>query len=628
MQIIRKLLFFLCLSHLLPAQTDTLIELPVVLFEKSPIRSSDGSRRQQTYPADSLRPNNYAALPERLAADAGIYFKSYGAGSLTTASVRGGAAEHTLVLWNGLPLTSPMLGQLDLSLLPLGVAENARLQKGGNSALWGSGAITGLIFLDNRPDFSQKLSVRTLTEFGSFEHRQQQFKARVGNEKFQSVSKVFYTEADNDFSYFVADNLPRRVQTNAALQQKNYLQDFYWKAGDRDLFSVHLWRQKSERQIPPTTVQNTSVAKQEDDAMRASAGWRRITKSGLMQGKIGWFDEQLNYFDEAILLDSRSKFQTLTADFTTQFARQNHTLQIGGTHIYTRAESVNYADVPEENKTGIFASYQYRPSDFMLQISLREELVNGSFIPVTPAAHVHYNAAKGLGVGVKVSRDYRLPTFNARYWRPGGNPDLLPESGWSQEIYADADFERGAFSGLLQVSLFHRVLDNRMLWGRREGENFFSAQNLTRVRSRGAEVELGTSYRRNDAKIGLNLNYAYTRSVNEVAVLNPEIDAGAQLFYVPQHRFTCTFSFDFKNINLIYRRFFNGKTTGIIEDLPAFQTADLAVQYCFKKDAIFVKIDNLWDADFFVIERRPQPGRTLRVGVTFGFAKNDSNNSN
>ena len=96
-----------------------------------------------------------------------IFIKSYGLGSLATTSFRGGSASHTAILWNGFNLGSPMNGQLDLSLVPVSLANNVSIQYGGAGALWGSGAVGGAILLNSEPEFDQGLTVDAGTAFGS-----------------------------------------------------------------------------------------------------------------------------------------------------------------------------------------------------------------------------------------------------------------------------------------------------------------------------------------------------------------------------------------------------------------------------------------------------------------------------
>ena len=62
-----------------------------------------------------------------------VFIKSYGRGSMATASMRGTAPSHTKVTWNGMSLNSPMLGMVDFSYIPAYLVDDAELYHGAGS---------------------------------------------------------------------------------------------------------------------------------------------------------------------------------------------------------------------------------------------------------------------------------------------------------------------------------------------------------------------------------------------------------------------------------------------------------------------------------------------------------------
>ena len=90
---------------------------------------------------DSLILNRYSttSLADLLANQSTIHIKSYGNGNIVSTSMRGGNANHTALLWNGLNIQNTMLGQPDLSIVPTSLFNNISLEYGGGSAILGSG---------------------------------------------------------------------------------------------------------------------------------------------------------------------------------------------------------------------------------------------------------------------------------------------------------------------------------------------------------------------------------------------------------------------------------------------------------------------------------------------------------
>jgi iron complex outermembrane receptor protein len=80
-----------------------------------------------------------------------VSIKNYGVGGSSTISFRGTGAGHTQILWNNISINNVMLGQTDLSLIPVGIIDEADILFGGASLQTGSGGIGGMIALNNLP---------------------------------------------------------------------------------------------------------------------------------------------------------------------------------------------------------------------------------------------------------------------------------------------------------------------------------------------------------------------------------------------------------------------------------------------------------------------------------------------
>lgn len=88
-----------------------------------------------------LRENITASLADALATGSTIFIKSYGRATLATASFRGTAPSHTQVTWNDMKVNSPMLGQVDFSLIPAYFIDDATIYHGASSVgVTGGGA--------------------------------------------------------------------------------------------------------------------------------------------------------------------------------------------------------------------------------------------------------------------------------------------------------------------------------------------------------------------------------------------------------------------------------------------------------------------------------------------------------
>lgn len=570
----------------------------------------------QLWKIEDVSPLSGHSVADLLTSESNIFIKSYGAGSLATSSIRGGSAGHTAVLWNGIPLQSPMLGLLDLSLLPIQAVEQIRLEKGGNAALWGSGAIGGVLALDNKSDFKNRLNIQSFSEFGSFGRWGQQLQIGGGNASFQSKTKLAHLQTQNNFQYRIRPDLPSVQQSNARLSQQNIWQDFYWKPKANQQLGLHFWQQFSHRQIPPTITQNNSQAYQDERTTRLLLHWQQRQTHGMWQSKIAYFDEHLDYFNYNL---SKNHFSSFFAELQGQWTwNTSHSLLVGGTHRYTTAMSGGYETNPKEQRTALFSSYQWQQPKFQAQISLRQALVDASIVPLLPAFDFRYNPQENWQIQAKISRNYRLPTLNDRYWRPGGNPNLRPEQGWSAALHLAWQTERVTAS----LGGFHRKINDWILWSKLDNQAFWVPNNIAQVWSRGTEAHF--SWKKSWAQ--LEMGYDWIRSTNEIALTLPRIEKGQQLYYTPQHQGFIRLKLEKNNWKFRYRQAYTAASNGINADLAPYWLANAQLQYHYKKKkhrtTLFFQLFNIWDTSYFVIERRVMPGRHFSIGLHWQYHSN------
>ena len=115
-----------------------------------------------------LRENITASLADALATGSTIFIKSYGRATLATASFRGTAPSHTQVTWNDMKVNSPMLGQVDFSLIPAYFIDDATIYHGASSVGVTGGGLGGAVTLATKAPAEQGLGLRYVQGIGSF----------------------------------------------------------------------------------------------------------------------------------------------------------------------------------------------------------------------------------------------------------------------------------------------------------------------------------------------------------------------------------------------------------------------------------------------------------------------------
>lgn len=604
------------------AQTDTAQVLPSVEVVGSPLRARPAGAAFDTVAIGPYRSGN---LADMLSQKSGIYIKSYGLGSLATTAMRGGGAAQTAVVWNGLPLQGPMLGLVDLSLVPLLFVDNAAVQYGSNGAAWGSGAVGGAILLDNASGVPDGCSAEVGAGVGSFGWQQQTLALRYGGGRLGSTTRLFREQADNDFTFRARPDLPERRQQHAALHQQGVLQEFFWRAGPKQTLTLRTWLQHTAREIPPTTVQNASQATQNDGFARTALHWKRAGKTWIWQARAAYFAEKIRYSDPTIRLMSDSRFGIWTGEVEADWAPGARTrLQGALTQTHARANTPAYGEARAQHRTALFTAFSRTGKRWRAQLDNRLEVADGALVPPTPSLGGAWDALPYLTLKARVARSYRLPTLNDRYWRPGGNPDLLPEDAWSREAGVLLRRQRGPWRFAYSLTGYDRRLRNSILWAQQTGQPFFSPQNIAEVHSRGLEQRFDVARTLQGGQVSIAGGHDLARSTNERAIARPMIAAGTQLFYVPLHRAYAEIAVRHKALQVGAQQQFTSGVIGLNEPVPAFTTGSLHLQYTGAVGSysgrMFARMENLWDASYQVIERRPMPGRHFRIGISVGYA--------
>ncbi|MEL7532192.1 MAG: TonB-dependent receptor plug domain-containing protein [Bacteroidota bacterium] len=617
---------FMCSHPNVNAQTDSIFALDSVEINAQSLRAQNISGHQQHWNTKQLEAFSGGGLDQVLAQQTGVFVKSYGGGSLATTSIRGGSAGQTAVIWNGLPIQSPMLGQLDMSLLPIGFVDELSVQYGGNSAMWGSGAIGGTILLNNQFRLERATKVQYLGSIGSFGQQSHQVGAQWANQKFGVRTRVLNHLAENDFWYTVRDDLPQKQQTHARLDRQGLMQEVFWKPNAKQSFSAHFWAQDNFREIPPTTVQTRSEATQADKALRLSLNWQRLGKNSILKTRVGLFRENLLYLDPPNLIESNSQFRTLISEVEqTHYLKGGHQLTSGIHYQWTDALSGAYVDPVQQQNLAVFVQDQFAIKHWQFLASIRQQFSDFELLPTVWNAEFKRSLGANLNLSGKVSRNYRLPTLNDQYWFPGGNPDLKAEQGYSQEL--GLLFHRlGERSSLdLQVFAYNRNIQNWIMWGVAEGDNFWSAQNITEVWSRGLESRFAYTIKRSAQQLyKIQAGYDYTRSTNQVAIEVPRTEAGSQLLYVPIHQAFAGLSWQWQELKLSYQhRYTSSISTVNVPTLEGYHLGYAQIGYRWQvaqfSGYTYLNIDNVFNRSYRVVERRAMPGRAFRFGFSLNW---------
>jgi len=614
-------------SFVLTGQHDSTLVLEEIEVTAQRINLTEIGKHTDDLDSQALAMRQYNNLATVLAIQTPLYVRSYGSGTLATLGIRGGSASHTQLLWNGIPIRNPMLGLVDLALVPSFFTDDVAIHYGGHGAAFGSGAVGGLISLSNETlSADDHLSIHLAA--GSWKTLLGELKANYGWKKFRFSTRVFTQGAENNYRYRIADGFPETNQVHNELMNMGLMQEFLWSMNEREHLTARLWYQETDRQIPPTSTQTTSKSAQQDQSIRMSLQWTRRGDKFNWQVKTAWLDENIDYQDSLILLYTHNQFRTWLAEAETSVRLAPGLNLAGG--VYTEiveAQSANYEHGTSRHQYAAFASLGYLRGDWVWRFQMREELTDGAWSPLLLDLSAEWSGIRHFTFKSSISRNYRIPTLNDLYWRPGGNPELQPEEGWTLE--AGVHYSGTGQKTILTSSLtaFTRNIDQWILWMPpiKDIRNYWSPINIAEVNSHGLEA-------RGNAEITamddwhFNFNAGLDLTWSKFGGPLPEfmIEEGDQLFYVPVENLLAGIRIDYAQWSGYYYHHWFGSSTGINEDVQAGNIGSAGLNFNFLqhklKWSLYLQADNVWNVPYRIIERRPMPGRSFMGGVRFSFS--------
>jgi iron complex outermembrane receptor protein len=481
-------------------------------------------------------------------------------------SIRGGggyaygAGSRVLLVWNGVPMLSPDIGDVKWNAVPMEHAEQIEIIKGASSVLYGSGALNGIIAM-NEKDAPLEGTVSLKVQNGiygnpprasmkwwdtppTFQLVDVYAAKRKENHAFTLGVNVFrdkgYREGDHEqrarihgtYAYFFK-NIP---QLKAGLS-------FHVQAQEEGVFI--LWRNDSmclqalentlsEQRALRLSLDPYLLYISKNKVKHALRTRYYVTTTGSSTALVDASLGQMYYAD----YQASKKFKYLDLSFGATSNVSQVTSYIFGNHL-----SKNFS---------LYHQAEWSKGKLDLQAGLRLEYCQlnnetpetnfnwvGQTLPVYPILRFggHYALQKSTHLRASFGQGIRFPAVAERYISTsvGGlrifqNPDLLAERGWAAELGLKQVVVIGAWKAMLDVAGFINAYDNmtEFAFGVFKPDTMaflqttnpgainylynwvgFQAQNAERARITGIEFSMNSTGKIGEVEVLTLLGYTY-----------------------------------------------------------------------------------------------------------------------
>jgi len=575
-----------------------------------------------------VRNHAFANAGEILSLASPLQVKNYGPGSSATLSIRGTGASQSLITWNGISIENPLLGQNDLSILPAFFIDRISIEYGNRCAESGSGAIGGVIDLRSDPPVNKGVELSLLSQVSDFNDWNEGMLAGFSNAKISSRVKYFHHSADNDYTFYnlAKAGHPLDTLSNSHDESHGIMCENVYRLNAFQQINLDNWYQKTDRQIPPSMTEHSSDARQVDEALRLAGGWN-CRKDHFMVSANGAFDDEtLDY--SVHHAEDNSNFKTLTGKADASWNIHPVTLEAGTEIRHTRARESAYGKDIRQDHLSFYQGclYENKKWKFASSLQVREEFIDSRYDPPILSAGLDKPLPLNLAIKASAARNYRTPSLNELYWIPGGNPLLLPEQGWSEDITLEHVVHGKKISMQSTVTLFHHDIEDQITW--LPGDAYWSPENVHTV-TKGIEASNTCNLKLDQMTYTLIASYQFTRSEYGKDPFTSVEREGNQQIYIPEHRFVLNFQAAYRNYFLDCHYSFTSLSYTTSDNLNFINPYQLVNLYLSKhihvnKLLIVVQgsVNNLLNESYQIIEYRPMPLRTYTFGIQLDYKSN------
>lgn len=574
----------------------------------------------------------HADLGQLLSSEMPLNIRQYGAeGSITMVTARGLRADHTQLNWNGIPINSLTSGDNDLSMVPAGLIDEISLNFGAPGSLYGSGTFGAAIDVSNQPDWNNRINLDFAYQRGSFQSNKYKLNVKAGNKRIQYHLGAQYNKAENEFTPPGTDIYIK----NNSFSSTGIMQNLFLNLPKNYQIQAGIWLQFKNKELPGyVNPRFPSYGYQNDSAFRTYLTWSKRFEKSKINFLSAYINDYMRYRykpdmnDEQYFVNSTYNTKRFYNEASYKYYfLSGLTVDFGGLFQHATSDVSNYTQKVYEERFSIYSAAKYNLKSIILNASIREEIVDERKPKLLYSAGFKYKYNPFASVAGNFSNKYRTPTFNERYWRPGGDPDLLPETGWSTEMTFNNSFIKGLSTLSLNNTLFYTKLNNLVQW--------ISGTELRpvsekKVASSGYEFSADYRYKNQLITVETNLNYVFSRSVIKDHVTNKGL-IGNYLIYAPVHS---------ANINFIIRHsdFFSGFNTNFIGKqyttenndnkesiIKPFSISNFHVGANLKFrgtiNSMIFTISNVFNTEYEVVKSYYMPGRAYYLSVSFGLNK-------
>jgi iron complex outermembrane receptor protein len=553
----------------------------------------------------------FRTLPEVLQSIVGVDVRRRGSeGIQADIGIRGAGHDGTLILVDGEPVNDPQTNHFSADLdVPLDAVERIEVLSGGASALYGSGAVGGVVQIVTRGASLRRARAQVEGRYvhgsSSLDAGSVRLASRIGDSLTLAVDA-----ARSESSGFRDDteHQSKAIRLSASLDTGAGPLTLSLGYGGKEFGAYAFYGTLYPNQFESTRVRTARLASD-----LAIGGWT-ISPSVALR----------SHHDDFVLDRDRPSFyenlhdtETIQARLVARHPLLGGTLAAGGE---AGRESIRSATLGDHDRghQALFGEFARplvtgAPDSGGVRLGLRWDQFEGFGSRLSPLASA-WVAAGSFRFRASGSSAFRVPTFTDLYYKDPqtiGNPALEAETSWSAE--AGATWTHGEFS--VDLVGFVRHGDNLIDYVRTGPGIPFQAQNLRTIRTRGIEGTLDYRKREGGIVSRVALQAAYlTIELDDLSLSTGPIEG--RYLLDPLHTKWDLIGSGVLPLQVSWRSRLSYQARPSFQNGVWLLDARLGRQLLEGEIAeVYVEADNIGDVSYEERPGTPLPGRRLAAGI-------------
>ena len=602
----------------------------VVTASRSPRKQSEIGKVVRVITSEQLNKSQGRSLPELLNNVAGLTVGGNGnnPGDVKSVYLRGTSSANTLILIDGIPVNdaSNISGEFEIGNIAIDQIERIEIMKGGNSTLYGSDAVAGVINIITKQG-SGKPSANILFTGGTYKT----FKEAVGASAQIKKTAIAFNASNLDSKGF--STAARRSTSSSTPFDRD---DFHQKSAGLNIrqFLTSRWSVKGNLQYNLNEAALDNGAFEDADnyiynktAVLIGLGNRFVFNKGNLNVNLSQNNVSNKYDNNEAITNNKGRITHAEAILNYPIA-EFIDLTGGGTvkHMRTSQKSP-YGELSPDSANNtigsLFSSLFFKTNGgFRAELGGRfnnhSEYGNNFTYTVNPS----FVIKDRYKIFVNISSAYKVPSLYQLYSQYG-NLSLKPETSRTYEAGFDLDIIQNKLN--VNFSYFDRSIHDVIDFGQ-ISPGRFGYINQNKQKDNGFEAELSL---KPVSWFDLTAFYAY---------VDGEVTTPAKteynLFRRPKNTVGATAGVklgDKIDLSLIYKwsdkrkeRYYDASIppfgATVNADLDPYQLIDTYIQYRpYSKLILFADVKNLLDKDYIEFMGYNTKGINFNAGLKLEF---------